>query len=126
MSTIRPFLMFQHGVAQEAIDFYLGVFDGEVVAAVPHADPATGVQLAELDLSGLRVLVSDSAVPHAFDFTPSMSLFVAVDDRAELERLAATLGDGGGVLMPVGDYGFSTAFAWVSDRFGVSWQLNLA
>ncbi|MBN1016614.1 VOC family protein, partial [Pseudomonas aeruginosa] len=25
-----------------------------------------------------------------------------------------------------GDYGFSQRFAWLADRFGVSWQLNLA
>jgi len=28
--------------------------------------------------------------------------------------------------MPVDDYGFSRRFAWVDDRFGVSWQLNVA
>ncbi|WP_240618312.1 VOC family protein [Halomonas heilongjiangensis] len=29
------------------------------------------------------------------------------------------------VLVPPDDYGFSTRFTWLNDRFGVSWQLNL-
>lgn len=125
MTTIRPFLMFQGGVAAQAIDLYVTTFDGAVVSSVPHADPEHGIQLAELDLKGQRVLVSDSYVEHAFDFTPSTSLFVECDDRAELERLTAAIGAGGPTYMPLGEYGFSTAFAWVGDRFGVSWQLNL-
>jgi uncharacterized glyoxalase superfamily protein PhnB len=35
------------------------------------------------------------------------------------------LSEQGGVLMPLGNYGFSTRFGWVNDRFGVSWQLNV-
>jgi predicted 3-demethylubiquinone-9 3-methyltransferase (glyoxalase superfamily) len=30
------------------------------------------------------------------------------------------------VLMPPNNYGFSKKFGWLNDRFGVSWQLNLA
>ena len=33
--------------------------------------------------------------------------------------------DGGQVFMPLNPYPFSPKFGWLSDRFGVSWQLNL-
>jgi len=28
--------------------------------------------------------------------------------------------------MPLDNYGFGKKFGWVNDRFGVSWQLNVA
>jgi predicted 3-demethylubiquinone-9 3-methyltransferase (glyoxalase superfamily) len=71
------------------------------------------------------VLASDSPVKHAFDFTPSLSFFVDCTSDEEQRRLFAELSDGGAVMMPLDDYGFSKRFAWVADRFGVSWQLNL-
>jgi len=32
--------------------------------------------------------------------------------------------ESGKALMPLDNYGFSKQFAWVQDRFGVSWQLS--
>jgi predicted 3-demethylubiquinone-9 3-methyltransferase (glyoxalase superfamily) len=55
-----------------------------------------------------------------------MSLFVECADEAELDGAFQQLSARGAVLMPLGNYGFSAKFAWVQDRFGVSWQLNLA
>lgn len=46
------------------------------------------------------------------------------DSEEEVRGISSALAEGGGVLMPVGNYGFSRLFAWVNDRFGVSWQLN--
>jgi predicted 3-demethylubiquinone-9 3-methyltransferase (glyoxalase superfamily) len=67
----------------------------------------------------------DSPVKHGFTFTPSFSFFVDCDSEEEMSRIAPALAEGGGVLMEQADYGFSRQFTWVSDRFGVSWQLNL-
>jgi predicted 3-demethylubiquinone-9 3-methyltransferase (glyoxalase superfamily) len=36
------------------------------------------------------------------------------------------LSNAGATLMPLGTYGFSRQFAWINDRYGVSWQLNLS
>ena len=63
---------------------------------------------------------------HAFTFTPSISLFVECESEAEMDATFSRLSDGGGVLMPLDNYGFSTRFGWLTDRFGVSWQLNLS
>ena len=68
----------------------------------------------------------DSHVKHSFTFTPSISIFVECADEIEQQRAFTQLAEGGSVLMPLDNYGFSARFGWVNDRFGVSWQLNLA
>jgi len=50
---------------------------------------------------------------------------VECENEAELDMAFGRLTEGGAVLMPPGNYRFSTKFTWVNDRFGVSWQLNL-
>ena len=127
---IAHFLMFQDGRAQEAMNFYAGLFEGGEVVYMELSGPddigAEGtVKLAEIQIAGIRVRSTDSPPIHEFNFTPSTSLFVECEDEAELDRLAASLSEGGSFLMPPGDYGFSRKFAWTEDRFGVSWQLNL-
>ena len=127
---IAPFLMFQGGVAEQAMTFYTSLFgDGRVIDVTRYGPgdpgPAGTVQLARFSLSGQEFLCSDSFVEHGFTFTPSFSIWIEAASQEELERLFAALAEGGTQLMPLGEYGFSRRFGWVNDRFGVSWQLNL-
>ena len=122
-----PFLMFQ-GEAKAALALYREVFpDYEELLLQEHPEgPQAGqVAMARIRVGGLEIMLYDSPPVHAFTFTPATSTFIECDDEAQLRALAARLAEGGGVMMPVDNYGFSTLFAWVADRFGVSWQLNL-
>jgi predicted 3-demethylubiquinone-9 3-methyltransferase (glyoxalase superfamily) len=128
-TTVTPFLMFQ-GACEEALNLYVSLLpDARIDSLVrwgPGAQAPEGqVQQAVFTLAGQRFRAFDSPPVHAFTFTPSWSMFVDCADEAELDRLFAALSDGGGVMMPPGAYGFSRKFAWIADRFGVSWQLNL-
>ncbi|GAA3020156.1 VOC family protein [Actinokineospora globicatena] len=134
MSTARQkvttFLMFE-GRAEEAITFYTSLFDdGEVLLLNRWGVDGPGkegtVYQASFRVGGQVIKAFDSPPAHAFTFTPSTSLWVECDTEAELDRLYAALNEGGQALMPLGDYGFSTKYGWTNDRFGVSWQLNLA
>lgn len=123
---VRPFLMFQGSVAEEAMRFYLSVFPGAAIIDLErHEAPHAGVKLARFSIGDQVIMCSDSLVKHDFGFTPASSLFVTCETEDDVRRLAAALGEGGATLMPVASYGFSRLFAWVNDRFGVSWQLNL-
>ena len=130
MTTARPFLMFQQGVAQAALDLYFATFPESRMVRVERyahgeAGPAGTIKVAVFTLCGREFMCADSPVRHDFTFTPASSTFVEFGSVAELDHVFGVLSDGGGVLMPLGDYGFSPRFAWITDRFNVSWQLSL-
>jgi predicted 3-demethylubiquinone-9 3-methyltransferase (glyoxalase superfamily) len=127
---IAPFLMFT-GDAEQAMTFYTSLFDdGRIVDITrfgPEGPGAEGtVQFARFSLAGQEFLCNDSPPVHDFSFTPSFSVWIETESEDELQRLFAALSEGGTELMPLDDYGFSRRFGWVNDRYGVSWQLNLA
>lgn len=128
--SISTFLMFE-GSAEAAMNLYVSLFKGARIEHVQRygdgePGPAGTVKVARFTVGGHDLMCSDSFVKHGFTFTPSVSLFVECESADELEQAFRTLSDGGQVLMPLDAYGFSTRFGWVNDRFGVSWQLNLA
>lgn len=133
MRRLSPFLMFcgdQHGKAEEAFTWYCSIFDDSRVIEIDHyrsgdSEPEGTVRSATFELGGHRMMAIDSAAPHPFTFTPAISLWVECSSPAEIERVSASLSDGGTMLMPLDDYGFSQQFCWVADRYGVTWQLNL-
>src|SRR5262245_38539103 len=119
MRAVTTFLMFE-GRAEEAMRFYTSVFDdGEIVTLTLNDDAAPGtpgkVARGVFTLGGREFMAFDSPVHHEFTFTPSTSLFVDCESEDEVDALAAALGEGGAVLMPVDAYGFSRRFGWVTD-----------
>ncbi len=118
------------GKAEEAMNFYVSLFPGsEIVDIVRYGPGQAGAEgsvlKAAFTVGGQSVLCIDSFVKHGFSFTPAISFFVVCDSEEEIRRLSDVLSEGGAELMPLGEYGFSRLFAWVNDRYGVSWQLNL-
>lgn len=130
MKKVMPFLMFQGGKAEEAMNYYTSLIeDAEITSIVRYGANEAGdegtVMQATFTLKDQTFMCIDSHVTHQFDFTPSFSIYVNCDTEGELDELYQKLLEGGQALMPLGDYGFSKKFGWINDKFGISWQLNL-
>ncbi|MEM6345040.1 MAG: VOC family protein [Bacteroidota bacterium] len=127
---ISTFLTFQENNAEEAMEFYISLFDNSRVIDVQRYGkdgpaPEGSIMLAKFSLNGKEMRCSDSYIKHEWTFTPGVSMFVECNTMVELEELFEKLSAGGQVMMPLDNYGFSQKFGFVEDRFGVSWQLNL-
>ncbi|MEO1055339.1 MAG: VOC family protein [Actinomycetota bacterium] len=128
-TSIDIHLLFQNGMAKEAIERYAEVFDDFVLHRLDlyEGDGPTGqVKVGDFEVCGRRFICIDSPIQHQWDMTPGVAPFIECDDDPEIERLFDALSDGEQVNMPLGDYGFGKRFGWVVDRFGVSWLLNIA
>jgi len=91
---IEPYIFF-HGTCEDALTFYAGCFDGEIV--------------------GLTRM-KDAPPEHASD--PAWA------DAAEAERVFAALAEGGTVEAPLAKQFWGGTFGQLVDRFGIQWMVT--
>jgi len=123
-------LTFQKNDAEEAMNFYVDVFeDAKIIDVTRWGADGPGkegtIMMGIFEIRGMRFLCSDSPPVHNWDFSPAVSIYVDCKSEEEANRVFNALAEGGAIAMPLNNYGFSRMFGWVIDRFGVSWQLNL-
>jgi predicted 3-demethylubiquinone-9 3-methyltransferase (glyoxalase superfamily) len=127
MQKITPFLWFDNQ-AEDAMKFYVSVFKNSSTGSISRYPkgspyPEGSVMAANFSLEGLD-FIALNAGPE-FTFNPSISFFVSCTTVAEIDLLWTRLSEGGKVFMEFQKYPFSEKFGWLSDKFGISWQLNL-
>lgn len=115
MQKITPFLWF-NDQAEEAMNFYTSIFrnskTGEIRRYAEGGPAPKGtVMSARFQIEG-QELIAFNGGPH-FSFTPAISLFVDCKTQEEVDELWGKLSEGG-QPQPCG---------WVTDRFGLSWQI---
>lgn len=115
MNKISPCLWFD-GNAEEAANFYLGVFrSARIKEIMRHTESSPGpagsvlAVLFELEGEDFMALNGNSD----FKFTPAVSMFIKCETQAEIDHYWDKLMDGGQ----------SMACGWLTDRFGVTWQI---
>jgi len=118
--------------AEEAMNLYASIFDNAKIRSIAyygeaghevHHRPKDSVMTVHLTIDD-QDLIGLNGGP-VFTINPSISFYVACKSPKEIDNLYKNLSDGGSVLMELNRYPFSEKYAWVSDKFGVSWQLNL-
>lgn len=116
MQKITTFLTYSDQ-AEEAAEFYVSVFPNSRIRNVTHygaAGPGAegSVMTVEFELDGQEFIALNGG-PH-FTFTDGISLSVDCPTQDEIDRYWEKLSEGGQ----------KRVCGWLTDRFGVSWQVN--
>ncbi len=128
---LSPFLSFT-GRAEEAMQFYAGNLPGAEITKLvrygkehPYAKPGdeNKVLYGVLSFMGQEIMFLDMTDDYpAPGFSWAMSLFINCQDEAEYDVIFAALSQGGTVMMGPEPVAHFRKCAWVTDKFGVTWQ----
>lgn len=116
MQKISPCLWFD-GKAEEAMNFYMSVFkNAKIVNVMRYGEAGPGpkgsVLAVTFELEGQEFIALNGGPQ--FQFTPAISMFVKCQTQAEVDDYWEKLLAGGGKTQQCG---------WLTDRYGVSWQI---
>ncbi len=116
MQSVSTCLWFSNGKAKEAADLYVSLLPNSRILQVTHypegAPVAAGTVLTvTLVLDGTEYMFLNGG--GEYPLSPCVSIMARVQTQAEVDRLWDALMAGGA----------SMACGWLTDRFGVSWQI---
>ena len=139
MTNINPYLNFD-GKAEEAMNFYKGVFGGEFAGPVMRWGEAPGCEefnLADTDKGkvmhmalpisdGNVIMASDSldGVGPGLSVGNNVSIAIGPKSREEADRLFNGLSAEGQVQMPMAEAFWGGYFGSFVDKFGINWLIN--
>lgn len=110
-SKVRACFWFETG-GLTAAKHYVGLIpDSRIDTVLAHGRPEVDPMVVEFTLAGAPMMIL-TAGDH-YKLTPAASISVLTDDQAETDRLWDALTEGGEEMQ----------CAWLTDRFGVSWQI---
>ena len=130
-SRLNPYVMFD-GNAHEAMEFYKGVFGGDLRLSTfgeygaPEPAIADTVMHAQLETDrGFTLMASDA--PPGIDRQPgnNISISLSGEDADELRGYWEKLSMGGTVTMPLEKQMWGDEFGQLVDKFGISWMVNI-
>jgi PhnB protein len=129
--SLNPYLFF-NGNAREAMEFYKGIFGGELNISnfedfnsdVPGMEEMKGkVMHAMLD-GEVKLMASDSR--QASDKMAKVELSISGDDEAKLKSYFEKLSAGGTVKMPLEKQAWGDLYGQLQDKYGVDWMINIS
>lgn len=130
---LNPYLSFRSN-AREVMSFYQSVFGGSLqvntfkdVGASQGADEDDLVMHAMLEAeNGVTVMASDT--PPRMELQPgsTVSLSLSGDNEAELRGYWEKLSEKGTITMPLDKAMWGDTFGMCTDRFGISWLVNIS
>jgi PhnB protein len=131
-SRLNPYISFDNS-ARQAMEFYRDVFGGNLTmntfgefgqADSPDADKIMHSQL-ETDM-GFTLMASDTPAGMQRNPGDTITISLSGDDADSLRGYWEKLSDGGTVTMPLEKQMWGDEFGMCTDKFGISWMVNIA
>ncbi len=131
-SRLNPYISFA-GNALEALTFYRDVLGGELAVSrfgeygATEEPLASQVMHGQLETpAGFTLMASDT--PPGMTHNPGTNITISLsgDDAADLEGWFSGLAEGGTVNLPLEKQMWGDHFGQLTDRFGISWLVNIA
>lgn len=124
LSKIVPHIWFNQQ-AKEAVTFYTSLFsDSKIKYSTTISNtPSGSIDIYSFQLMNVEFMAMNADSP--FQLNQALSFFVYCGSESEIDRIYTNLSDGGTVLMSLNSYPWSKKYAFIIDKFGLSWQLDI-